>query len=150
MAMDDFLGLEPLLIQRIDDCVGGFRGQVFGAPELGTFSDARRSPPAPSCDVVYGGYLPLEDRGDGVTRVRQTWYVVPRVRNVRDVKSGQSAREEGSALIGQTLAALLGWKPSDNHKALVLAPAPPPEYLLGKLEMPLAFFTEIVVKPTGD
>lgn len=145
--MEDFLSLEPLLIERLKAQVEGFNGHVFGAPELGGFAAKKRTPPTPSCDVVFAGLRPLEDRGDGVTRIEQTWYVVPRVRNLREVTRGEAARADGGPLVAATLAALLGWKPSPEHKALRLGNAPAPEYQVGTLEVPLAFITEVVIKP---
>jgi len=148
--MDDFMSLEPLLIQRISDQVAGYKCKVFGAPELESFSKTKKTPPTPSCDVVFAGLRPIEDRGDGVTRIEQTWYVVPRVKNLRNVAVGSAAREDAGPLVLQTMQALLGWTPSNNHKQLKMAKAPPPEYLVGALEVPLAFTTEVVIKPIGD
>jgi len=148
--MDDFMSLEPLLIKRISDHVPGYKEKVFGAPELENFAGKKRTPPMPSCDVVFAGLRPVDDRGDGTTRIEQTWYVVPRVKNLRKVATGTAAREDAGPLVLQTLQALLGWKPSNDHRALKLAKPPPPEYLVGALEVPLSFTTEVVIKPIGD
>ena len=145
--MIDFFELEPLLIARVESTVSEFAGCVYGAPELEQFGGKNRQPPAPSCDVVFGGYQVLESRGDGMTRLQQTWYVVPRVKNVRSVKQGSDARSDGGPLVSAVINALLGWRPGDRWKRLEMTSAPAPYYLMGTLEVPLGFVSQTVIKP---
>jgi len=145
--MDDFFILEPLLIARIESHISAFRGYTYGAAELAQFGGTNRQPPAPSCDVIYGGYRIIDSRDDGVARLQQSWYVVPRVRNLRDVKGGGDARTEGGPLVAATIKALLGWRPTPDWKALAVSTAPEPYYASGQLEIPLAFTSETVIRP---
>lgn len=145
--MTDFLGLEPLLVERLESRLEARVKAVLRARDLAGVAEQRQVTPA--VYVIYQGHRPTEQRGDGaVQRVAQQWMVVTAVRNVRAVREGQGVREEAGPIVAAVLGALLGWRPSDDYSPLHLVAGPAAGWTAGYGYVPLVFGTQIVFR--GD
>lgn len=134
-----FLDLEQLLVERLTAQLPS-TVRVFSASDLA--SVPTNSQVAPAVQIIYGGYRVVELKNDKRSaKVKQTWYVVPVVRNVAGQIDGRGARTSASDLIDQTLDALMGWRPSDAFTFLELASSVPPRWIKGLGYHPLAFET---------
>lgn len=137
-----FLGLEPLLVARLEHALpAGCRvltlAEVAGATEA--------SLPKPSVRVAYLGHRIVASDAPlppGWAQIEQTWLVVPAVRNVRDIGSGAPGRADISPLCDAVLDALDGWAPGHGYGALKSAtPGLAATTLEGCTYVPLAFTT---------
>lgn len=149
----DFLGLEPLLIDRLASYVMLYGKPVDvvpykNLPKLQSGSDRESVLRAPSLIVSYDGYKVLE-ASRNKARVQQYWSVAICVANVRD-RARTGAREDAGPFIDQVIGALLGWYPQAladrQYKPLELTdPAYQPEYGERFSLFPLTFTTDRVV-----
>jgi len=145
MAEPSFLALEDLLIERLTSQLDGEIRAVLRARDLAGVAEQRQVTPA--VHVLYRGHRPGEQRGDGtIQRIEQQWMAVVAVRNVRDVRGGQGAREEAGPIVTAVLNALLGWRPNKWYSPLHLQPAPAAAWTEGFGYVPLLFSTQIVLR----
>lgn len=139
-----FLGLEPLLVERLSSALPG-NVRVLSLAEVAGATEA--SLPKPSVRVAYFGHQVVPPQGGaplppGWVQVEQTWLVVPAVRNVQDIKAGAPGRAEISPLCDVVLDALDGWQPSGGYGRLKsITPALRPATIDGCTYVPLAFTT---------
>lgn len=148
--MANFLALEQLLVTRLKSTLpepaaaAGFKTvHVLTAADLAGVTVEQQLTPA--VQIIYQGYKKVQGRSDGkVATIGQTWLVTVATRNLRDVKSGQAARNEAGLLASLVLDALMGWKPPSFSKPLELVDAPNGGHLAGFFYLPLAFAAEFV------
>ena len=144
----DYLGAEPLLLERLREQVEGVRA-VLSAADLAGVAESKQ--PTPALHVLYGGYTPGEQLKGSQGRVQashQRWVVVVAVRNLRTPHTGEDARGEAGPLLSAVLEALQGWRPSAEHTPLELAAGPAPGFSKGYGYFPLAFATRVVTRGT--
>lgn len=139
--MTDFLVLEDLIRQRLEDRVTAIR-KIYSVDDLqGAQEQAQRTPAA---HILYTGATPVNERGDqAAVQVEQTWTVIIAVRYVRDTSG---ARSEAGEILQATIEALQGWKPSNQHAPMSMTRAPlRPDYGNGYAYFPTAFTTRVTV-----
>lgn len=146
-GVDNFLQLESVLIDRLKTVLEPLtpRVGVFSAADISGFKEA--SLPAPSVSLTYQGYR-IDDspRRDGLAvTVQQTWMVWVHVRNVATMQSGEKARNQAGEIASHVLKAMMGFKPEEVNKPIVLTNSMPSQYSGGMLYLPLAFATETVI-----
>jgi len=140
--MDDFLSLEGLLRDRLQEQVPGLR-KVYSVDDLqGAQEQAQRTPAA---HILYTGATPVQERGDqAVVQVEQTWTIIIAVRYVRDTSG---ARSDAGGILQAVLEALQGWRPSPEHSPLSMTRAPlRPDYGNGFAYFPVAFNARITIR----
>ncbi len=142
---NNFMGLEPHLVQLVKDAVAGMSPavHVLTASEL---ADVKQSAQAvPAVHVIYGGYRVAEDLATA-WRLEHTWFAVVAVRNVANTKSGQAARAAAGPLVALVMAALAGASVPGATKALTLVTPPPAGYIAGYQYVPSAFIAETIFR----
>ncbi|MFA7239373.1 MAG: hypothetical protein WC091_04615 [Sulfuricellaceae bacterium] len=142
--MDNYLGLEPLLIARLHAAAPGFR-EIIGMADLASMQASRQTTPA-ALVIYQGDALSGGDSraGQGAVQVVvQTWLVVVAVRNERDTLGGADARCDAGVLITRTLQALSGWQ-APGFRPLVRVNAPKPGFNAGFAYFPLAFEARMI------
>lgn len=151
----DFLGLGPLIQQRVRDTVKSARrveeiANLYDAldAEDGLGELAGRQLPA----VFFGfdGDQPGAATGDGRSHVAvQRWMVILVVGNARRADVGHGVLREAGPLLAELLAALSGWEP-EGHLALTRITAPRPGYRAGVGFFPVMFSTAVVVDALAE
>ncbi len=138
--MADALTAWQPIIDRIKAQVPALHA-VLAAWDLATVVE--RSQVTPAAFVIYDGEEPVDSAGNGKRILEdQRFIVVLAVRNSIDVLGGTGAREDALALRGAILAALSGWQPTPQHRALQRAKgAPRPHYTTGYAYLPTVFET---------
>lgn len=141
-ARPTFLGLEPLIVARLEATVRAeLSVAVLCTADIAGVTEA--SLPKPSVRVAYDGHQVV--RGDaplppGWSLIEQTWLIVPAVRNVRDIKSGTAPRADASVLCDAVLDALDSWAPGGGYGPLKsVTPGLSPATIDGCTYIPLAF-----------
>ncbi len=147
--LTNYLAAEQLIIDRLRANTTVPERHVLSAADLANVAEATQ--PTPALHVIFTGYAPTQEKGDGlIQQTEQTWTVIVVVRNVREAATGTPARRDAGGYLAEVLAALQGWKPSAEHTAMKLAPAPAPGYSSGYGYFPLAFTTRTTSKGTGN
>lgn len=143
----DFLPLQSTLVARLQQCLAAQVPpvHVLTSPDLEGVLEEQQLTPA--VHVIYRDYSVLEQRRDGVISVEQTWLAVVACRNVRQLTSGQAARQQAGRLAFAVLKALLGYKPPECSAPLRLDRAPLAGYSGGHQYLPLAFTAELIFNP---
>jgi len=100
--MNDYLFMQPLLIERIKSTVSGL-AQVDSLFTLGDLSKQNKASPA--CWVIYCGDTPNDDQ-QGQSKVIQYWAAVLATRYPQQKETGE--------LLGQIIAALSDWQPKES------------------------------------
>lgn len=136
-----FLGLEPILLDRLESVLSGVC-RVLSLAEVAGATEA--SLPKPSVRLAYFGHQVVSDGNTplppGWAQIEQTWLVVPAVRNVRDLSSGAPGRAEISPLCDAVFDALDGWHPGGGYGRLKsITPGLRPATIDGCTYVPLAF-----------
>ncbi|THF60907.1 phage tail terminator protein [Pseudothauera rhizosphaerae] len=141
MSNPTFLGLEPLIVARLEDTVrAALQVAVLSTADIAGATEA--SLPKPSVRVVYGGHRYVRVGNGGLPMVEQTWLAVPAVRNVRSMQSGAPGRAEISPLCDAVLDALEGWSPKHGYGRLEsVTPSLGPATFEGCTFVPLAFLS---------
>lgn len=141
----DFLGLEPLIIERLKASVPAARA-VLAAEDLADVQE--RSQVAPALHVIYGGYRVAEAAENGRGAItEQTWIVVAVVKGAGQRGDAPAAlRASAASLVGQVLAALMGWRPAERMRPLKLANGPRPVFSGGFAYFPLTFAALVPVQ----
>lgn len=144
MSDFDYLALEPLIIERIDDTVAGLK-VVTGVPDLAAVGAGQQVTPA--VYVIYLGDQPGEQQGNAQV-VTQLWAAVLTVYYADADGSGEGARRIAGPLLGRLLPALAGWKPRKDITPLKrVATTTPAEYADGFGYFPLVFAASFVYPP---
>lgn len=141
MVKENYLALEPLIIDRLRDeirCIDN----IFSGADLASVKGCSQIVPA--LHVLYmGDRIPGGEGSsacDGADQVlTQLWAVVVAVNNVTGILDGSEARQEAGPLISQVLETLQGWKPAQGFRALKRTTGPGPNYVEGFFYMPLVF-----------
>lgn len=141
----DFLGLEPLIIERLKATVPAAR-TVLAAEDLADVQE--RSQVAPALHVIYGGYRVIEASENGrAASTEQSWIVVAVVKGASQRSDGPAAlRASAAELVGPVLSALMGWRPVDRMRPLKLANGPRPAFSGGFAYFPLTFAAQVPVQ----
>ncbi len=141
----DFLGLEPLVIERLKAMVPAARA-VLAAEDLADVQE--RSQVTPALHVIYGGYRITESADNGRGAItEQTWIVVAVVKGASQRADGPAAlRASAAALVGPVLAALMGWRPAERMRPMKLANGPRPVFSGGFAYFPLTFAAQVPVQ----
>lgn len=148
LSPEDFLALEPLIIERLKASCPTARA-VLSADDLADVTE--RSQTAPALHVVYGGYRVVQTTGEGCTALtEQRWVVVvvSRCSTQRD-SSPAEARARAGALVGEAFSALMGWRPAPDVQVLVPVTPPAPMFRNGMVYLPLAFTAQVTVRVQG-
>lgn len=105
----------------------------------------------PAAYVGYDGETPGDTAGDDFTHVAmQRWLIVLVVGNYRNAHRAEGVIREAGPLLSTLVAALTGWKPSDDFSKLIRQTPPRPGYLAGVGFFPLSFATALVVEGIPD
>ena len=140
-AANDFLALEPHLVERLQAALAGVRPavHVLTAAQLADLEEQQQFTPA--VHVLHAGFRVEQTRADGrAAQLAHTWLVVAAVKNPRDLRGGAAAREQAGQLAARAGAALMGLKvPGLMRDPLILTSAPGARYAAGYLYLPLAF-----------
>ncbi|CDM42388.1 phage tail terminator protein [Ectopseudomonas oleovorans] len=144
---DDYLFLEPLLVERIRAQVPGL-ADVLAIPDLASLDEDGQV--SPSVYVVYLG----DDTGSGaphqggarkIQTVTQNWAAVLHVYYADATGRGEGARREAGPLLGKLLTELTGWMPDGCTTPLARAPRQAPvAYSNGHFYYPLVFEASFV------
>lgn len=107
--------------------------------------------PVPAVNVVYMGHKPGvgpdEQRGDGRALIMSQLFVAEVVtRNVRSLKTGSAARNDGGVLAWRVLTALMGEALPSASDRLRVRPGPGPVYKNGMQYLPLLLQAQLVIK----
>jgi len=138
----DYLFLEPLLVERIQDQVQGLR-LVGTAPDLEAVDELQQE--APAAYVIYlGDSTPggAEHQGGSrrVQALTQYWAAVLTIHYGDAQGTGEGARREAGPLLGAMITALSGWTPKDCIRPLARAAQNvPTAYSNGFYYYPLVF-----------
>ena len=120
--------LEAAMVARLQDRLGGTVKRVYTTAEYGDLDED--SQVTPSVAVIYQGYAPVSTPGAvygaRVQQVEKTYYVVVAVRNARNTRTREGAREASAPIVEAVMSALTGWRETDlpDEGPLQLAPAP--------------------------
>lgn len=143
--IDNLLGLEPILIERLRTQLADIiaRANILSATDLAGVTQQTQLSPA--VHVIYNGHRVTEARSDGKTaHLTQTWLVIVAARNMRDLKTGDAARVDAGLIANRVLHALMGFK-ADLYLPLRLVDGPGAGYEAGWQYLPLAFSTQFVL-----
>lgn len=141
----DFLGLEPLVIERLKALVPNARA-VLAAEDLADVQE--RSQTTPALHVIYGGYRIVEAAENGRGAItEQTWIVVVVVKGAGQGGNAPAAvRASAASLVGAVLSALMGWRPAERMRPLKLTNGPRPVFSGGFAYFPLTFAALVPVQ----
>lgn len=145
----DLYVLEPELLERLKQALAALEPavHVLVAADLVDVKEEKQLTPA--VHLIYGGHRVMQTRPErGLVRIRQTWMAVIATRNTRGLKTGAAARVEAGRLSGGVITALLGWQPRSATQPLDLVDGPKPGFSAGFQYLPLAFSTEVILKPS--
>lgn len=140
--IENWLGLEPLMVDRIKSKVGaGVR--VLGVREIADANEATLGDAAVL--VVYDGDRTGESAGSGSASIDyQRWIVVVAVRHAGQGDGGAGSRVGAGKLISKVKRALSGWCPGDDYGELTKIPGPRPGYTDAMGYFPLAYETYLI------
>lgn len=141
-----YLDIEALIVARLVE-----RVTLVPAANVLTYADMaslqETQQPAPGINLLFGGQQPRRAPTGALSQViEQTWIVIPVIRHVGGITSGQAAREAMSPILAAVDAALLGWEPTLEHDAMQLVGAPSPSYRNGFMNYPLAYRTSYTAR----
>ncbi|MFW5920923.1 MAG: phage tail terminator protein [Polyangiales bacterium] len=146
----DYLAAEGLLVERLrEELTTVPERHVLTAPDLAEVDEQQQFTPA--VHVIYAGDEVVESddarAGDGGEQiVRQRWYTVAAVRNVREPRAGAGAREAAGEILAEILPTLAGWVPGAGYGPLVRRQAPEAAYSHGYFYVPLLWSTTIATE----
>ncbi len=106
----------------------------------------------PSVAVIYNGYAPGDEAGQGAAQAVELEYlVVICTRSSNQTLRASGAKAAASVVFDAVLPLLLGWKPGQGASRLRLAPAPGAGYSdAGFTYLPIAFTCRITYQPTPN
>ena len=130
------MDLEPLLIERLAERLPEeVEVQAEADVESGQKSSGHKS----RVQVIYDGYAAGSQ--PALIDIRQRWLTVIVVRNVKQVSTGQAARNEAGPLATQVIRALHRWRPPGYMPLLLVTSPWAPAYDGGRIHLPLAWET---------
>lgn len=119
--------------------------QVLYRADAEAVADASQM--APAFFVVFDGFAPTQQVGDGaVQTIEQDWSVWSVVRSAAGAGSAAGVREEAAIMLDLAARALLGFRPSADFSQLRLAQSEGPTFEAGYGQFPMRFKTRITVK----
>lgn len=140
-----YLDIEALIVARLVELVSVPAANVLTYADMASLQEAQQ--PVPGINVLFGGQQPRRAPSGSMSQViDQTWLIVPVIRHVGNVTSGQAARALMSPILAQVDAAMIGWEPTIEHDAMQLIAAQQPTYRNGFLNYPLAYQTSFAAK----
>lgn len=145
-APDNFLWLEPLLIQRLTDQLGSLmpKVKVLRAADLEGVMEEKQVTPA--VHLVYRGYrVAQNNHGNDTARIEQIWLAIVATRNMKAMRTGEAARADAGVIAQRVLKALMGYSAPGTSKPLRLAEAPEAGFNAGFQYLPLGFVAELAV-----
>ena len=133
-----FLGLEPLITERLKAAVAGLSPavHVLAAPDLAGVKESMQKTPA--IHVLFAGYRPGPEATPGIATIEQQWVTVIAVRNVSQTAQGGAARMDAGPLADLVVEQLEGHRFS-GFKALHIGAAPQPGYSAGFFYLPIGW-----------
>lgn len=143
LADNDFLAMEPLLVQIVRDAVAGQvpAVHVLTEADLKGVEEAKQFTPA--VHVLYGGFTVADVRSDGRAAIlRHTWLVVAVARSASGTRSGAQARADAGKLLARAGGALCGKRLPRANGAVVPVNGPKDWASTGFKYMPMAFAVE--------
>ena len=143
-----YLDIEALIVARLVAMVPTVpAANVLTYADMASLQEAQQ--PVPGINVLFGGQQPRHPPAGAMSQViDQTWIVVPVIRHVGNITSGQAAREMMSPILAAVDAAMIGWEPTIEHDAMQLVSAQQPTYRNGFLNYPLAYRTSFTARGT--
>lgn len=145
--MDNYLGAESPIIERLKAMVPELGTYVFSTADMDGVTEASQFTPA--AHVLYYGDRLVDGQGRSSTGevqcVDQVWYVVLVVRNVKDQTTGQAARIEAGPLLLKVLKALQGWAPTKEHGPMKRTNGASPGFKAGYIYLPICFTTRVTI-----
>lgn len=120
--------LEDALVARLQDRLGAMAKRYLTTAEYADVEEESQATPVVA--VVYQGYAPVSTPGQvyaaKVQQIEQSFYVVVAVRNARNTRNREGAREASAPIVKAVMNALIGWRPPGlpEEGPLQLAPAP--------------------------
>ncbi|MDW7746584.1 hypothetical protein [Halomonas sp.] len=151
---DDYLVAEGLILARLEAQLADLSGlKVLSAADLAGVTEGAQHTPA--LHVIYmGDAVPGGEQVDqgNYHVLRQRWMVVVAVRNARQQRTGQAAREAAGPLLSRAIQALSGWRPGQGLGPLARVSAPAPAFTPGGFGyFPLQFETVLMTRaPSVD
>jgi hypothetical protein len=142
----DFLEAQELIIARLQDATLniGFKA-VLGSADIQAVLETQQIVPA--AHVLSQGYQAAGNAGRGKgARLNQAWQIIVAAKNVRSIKSTETASQDAGPFVTKVIQALAGWKPSTNHGEMqLITPGGVPGYSQGFIYIPVGFTTEIAI-----
>ena len=149
MAVDNLYALESRIIERLREKVPQFKtvacGSAIGS-EISTLID-----PA-AAFVVPRAFRFDGDAGKGRSvKIVQPWEIIICVPHVHDLATLEGTAYQAGIYIYPSIAALAGWKPTNDYAEFRLAPEQSdPEFgIAGRAEFPILFETHFVIRGLG-
>lgn len=140
---NNFMALEPQLVQRIQAAVAGQKPAVHVLTSADLADVREETQLVPAVHVIYGGYRVVEAQG-AKWRLVHKWLIVAAVRNVAQGQSGSAARRDAGLLSATATAAVAGVGFDGSTKASVLVTPPPARYTKGFQYLPSAIEVETI------
>lgn len=142
---NNFMALEPRLVQILSDAVAGMSPavHVLTAADLANVKESAQ--PSPAVHLIYGGYKVEEDLATA-WRLQHTWHAVVVVRHVGAQRTGSAARALAGPLLATVIGALAGAAVPGAAKPLALMTPLRPDFRAGVQYVPSAFMAETVFR----
>lgn len=142
--MDNFYSAETPIIDRLKDRLG--LSNIYSQSDFEVFK--KHPQPDEGVAVFYRDFR-VQDADDEVFDLLlfQRWLVVPFTRNLREMLTGEGARDAVGELLLRVIKTLNGWRPTAEHGPLLLsAPGAPRQYRDGIAYAPAQFETLIRIE----
>lgn len=144
---NDFMAMEPELVQRIQVAVTGLKPAVHVLTTADLADVREEQQKVPAVHVIYGGYRVVGTQG-AKWMLAHKWLIVAAVRNVAQGQSGAAARREAGQLSALATAAVAGESLAGAIRPSALVTPPPARYSKGFQYLPSALEVEtIFAKP---
>lgn len=136
------LDIENAIVARLEQEIGSL-AKVTTANELADLEE--RAQITPAVHVIYGGYTPTNQAGQGAAQEIETrWIIVIAIRTARR----DGATDKADPIIDTAFKALAGWKPKTGSRPMQLRSGPQAAHSNGFAYYPLAFATRETLR--GD
>jgi hypothetical protein len=113
----NYLAVEPLIIARLVEQIGGDLEKIGGVAEFEATLDA--DGPYPSAFVLYDNEIVGQRGHDGrLMRSLQTWQVSLLARPEIDTQNGNASLVAAGTLLSRIIDALTGWRPAEGFQVL--------------------------------
>lgn len=120
---------------------------VYDTKEYGGLEE--QSQLVPAAAVIYNGYRPGEQVGQGTSQVVEFEFLIVIVaRSSKDTLRSSGAKAAASVIFDAALRSLTGWKPGEGAGRLLLTEAPGAGYSdAGYTYLPMGFKTRVTYHP---